>query len=134
MAHDMPRGARALATSAAFFFLVGGSAAQTLDGTDSEYVRFLEERSMLFQGQQLAEKVSGEGVQWLEDYSMPEPRELVSTASVWLLYYPGSVIPNPGQSVIGTWSDARFWDTIRDVGIELLHTNPVKRGGGMVGL
>ena len=133
MAHDMPRGARALATSAAFFFLVGGSAAQTLDGTDSEYVRFLEERSMLFQGQQLAEKVSGEGVQWLEDYSMPEPRELVSTASVWLLYYPGSVIPNPGQSVIGTWSDARFWDTIRDVGIELLHTNPVKRAGGIVG-
>jgi len=50
-----------------------------------------------------------------------------------LLYYPGSVITKPGQSVIGTWADPQFWDVVRDIGIELLHTNPVKRAGGIEG-
>jgi trehalose synthase len=100
---------------------------------DPDYIRFLEERSMLFQADQLDEAISGEGVQWRNDFGLPEPAELVKTASVWLLYYPGSVITKPGQSVIGAWADPEFWDTVRDIGIEALHTNPTQHAGGIRG-
>ena len=35
--------------------------------------------------------------------------------------------------MIGTWADPKFWDTLRDIGIDLLHTDPVERGGGIKG-
>jgi maltose alpha-D-glucosyltransferase/alpha-amylase len=98
-----------------------------------EYIKWLEERSMLFQSDKLDERISGEGVQWREDYGRPEPDTLVQAASVWLLYYPGSVIPSPGKSVIGTWAEPQFWAANRDVGIDLLHTNPTQRAGGVKG-
>ena len=93
-------------------------------------IQFLEENSMLFQADQLAERISGMGIQWREDFGHPEPLQLVQTASVWLLYYPGSVITREGESVIGTWADPQFWTANREVGIELLHTNPTQRAGG----
>ncbi len=104
---------------------------EPFSGQDTEYIRFLEERSMLFQADQVADRISGMGVQWREDFGQPEPAELVALASVWLLYYPGSVITRPGASVIGTWADPEFWAANRDVGIELLHTNPTQRAGGI---
>ena len=97
------------------------------------YIEFLEERSMLFQAEQQAEKISGEGVQWRNDYGLPQPTELVKTASVWLLYYPGSVIPKPGASVIGTWGQPELWQALQSLGVDLIHTNPVKRAGGIQG-
>jgi maltose alpha-D-glucosyltransferase/alpha-amylase len=66
-------------------------------------------------------------------FGSPQPKEAVKSASVWLLHYPGCVIPEPGKSVIASWADPNLWDTLRDVGIELLHTDPVERGGGIRG-
>ena len=100
---------------------------------DQEYIRWLEERSVLFQADQQDEAISGKGVQWREDYGRPEPAGLIDAASVWLLYYPGSVITSPGKSVIGTWADPRLWTANHDVGIELLRTNPIQRAGGVRG-
>ncbi len=96
-------------------------------------IRWLEERSMLHQARQQAAAVSGQGVQWRHPYGRPQPREVVRRASVWLLDYPGSVIPRPGRSVIATWADPELWDVLRDLGIDLLHTGPVKRAGGLKG-
>jgi maltose alpha-D-glucosyltransferase/alpha-amylase len=100
---------------------------------NQDYINFLEQRSMLFQADQEALKISGNGVQWRNNYGLPEPDQLVKTASVWVLYYPGSVIPAPGKSVIGTWADPQLWDAFQNIGIELLHTNPNKRAGGING-
>jgi maltose alpha-D-glucosyltransferase/alpha-amylase len=130
--HALTLLAAGLCISIAGSGLLSAQSAPPTAGTDP-YIQFLEERSMLFQAEQQAERISGEGVQWRNDYGKPEPGELVNTASVWLLYYPGSVIPKSGASVIGTWADPHFWDTMRDVGIDLIHTNPVKRAGGIRG-
>src|SRR3954469_23861022 len=73
-------------------------------------LRWLEERSMLRQARDAAAEVSGHGEQWRHPYGTPQPREAVRHASVWLLDYPGSVIPRPGQSVIATWADPGLWD------------------------
>jgi trehalose synthase len=99
----------------------------------ADYVNFLEQNSMLFQADQEADNISGMGVQWRADYGQPKPLQLVQQASVWLLYYPGSVIAKPGASVIGTWADPQFWSSAHDVGVQLLHTDPVERAGGLNG-
>src|SRR5438874_713140 len=87
---------------------------------DQAELRWLEERSMLRQARQAALAVSGRGVQWRHPYARPQPREAVARASVWLLDYPGSVITQPGRSVIATWGEPRLWDALRELGVELL--------------
>jgi maltose alpha-D-glucosyltransferase/alpha-amylase len=101
--------------------------------SDPDYLAWLEQRSMLYQARQVAHEVSGHGVQWRHPYGRPQPRQAVRHASVWLLDYPGSVVTRPGQSVIATWSDPHLWDVLRQTGIELLHTGPVNRAGGVEG-
>jgi maltose alpha-D-glucosyltransferase/alpha-amylase len=98
----------------------------------AEYVDWLERRSMLEQSRQLAPLVSGEGMQWRHEYAEPQPLALVQKASVWVLGYPGAVITPPGRSVIGTWGDPALWKAFDEIGIDLLHTGPVKRSGGIV--
>jgi trehalose synthase len=98
-----------------------------------EYLAFLEKHSMLHQASQVDELISGEGVQWRNDYGRPEPDTLKEAASVWLLYYPGSVITSPGESVIRTLADPQFWSANTEIGINLLHTNPTERAGGIRG-
>jgi maltose alpha-D-glucosyltransferase/alpha-amylase len=98
---------------------------------NAAYVSWLEERSMLFQARQQASQISGNGVQWRHRYGDPQPREAVKNASVWLLDYPGSVIPRPGKSVIATWGEPELWQALEQIGIDLLHTGPVKRAGGI---
>lgn len=98
-----------------------------------DYIDFLEQNSMLFQADQEASTISGEGVQWRHHYEDPEPAQFVQKASVWLLYYPGSVITKPNQSVLGLWGDTQFWDTLQNVGITAIHTNPIQRAGGIDG-
>src|SRR5437763_14498808 len=88
---------------------------------------------MLFQAGEEARLVSGRGVQWRHPYAEPRPRDVVKQASVWLLDYPGSVITRPGRSVIATWGDPAFWDALRDLGIDVLHTGPLNRAGGVSG-
>src|ERR1700687_4453217 len=78
-------------------------AAEERRETNRAYIRWLEERSMLFQAAEQAQLISGNGVQWRHAYGDPQPREAVKLASVWLLDYPGSVIVRPGKSVIATW-------------------------------
>jgi maltose alpha-D-glucosyltransferase/alpha-amylase len=97
------------------------------------YVRWLEERSMLHQAARHARAVSGSGVQWRHAYAEPQPRQVVRRAGVWLLDYPGSVIPRRGQSVLATWADPERWRALQSLGIELLHIGPVKRAGAIVG-
>jgi len=100
---------------------------------EQDYVSWLEEQSMLFQSREQALSISGSGEQWRHPYGKPQPRHAVQQASVWLLDYPGSVIPRPGKSVIATWGDKELWEALQQIGIELLHTGPIKRSGGVRG-
>ena len=98
-----------------------------------EYVDWLVRRSMLEQSRRQMPQVSGHGMPWRHEYASPQPRALVQKASVWVLGYPGSVVTRPGRSVIDTWGDPALWKAFDQIGIELLHTGPVKRAGGIVG-
>jgi trehalose synthase len=129
---------RLIPCPAAVLLLLGAVATVTLTASVGGQVpnpagdiAWLEERSMLRQARDAAAVVSGGPDQWRHPYGAPQPREAVRHASVWLLDYPGSVITAKGRSVIGTWADPGLWDVLRNLGIDLLHTGPVERAGGV---
>lgn len=88
---------------------------------------------MLRQARDAAATVSGRPDQWRHPYGTPQPREAVRHASVWLLDYPGSVVTREGRSVVATWADPALWDVLREMHVDLLHTGPVQRAGGVKG-
>ncbi len=96
------------------------------------YIQWLEERSMLHQAQLLARNYSGSSVQWHHPYGQPQPRAAVSRASVWFTAYPASTIAAaPGASVLSTLADERLWRAFQAIGIQGIHTGPMKRSGGV---
>ena len=108
--------------------------AQLSSAQDSpEYIQFLEQNSMLYQANLVADPISGNAVQWQEEFGLPKPEQLRELAPVWMLRYPLSTIPEDGKSVVGTWADPEFWAATNEVGIKMLRTNPVQRSGGLVG-
>jgi trehalose synthase len=98
-----------------------------------QYIQFLQQNSMIYEADQEADVISGQGVQWRHSYQTPEAGQLVTKSSTWLLDYPASVIPKPNTSVIGTWADSALWDNLQSLGIQLLHTDPIERAGGIEG-
>lgn len=103
-------------------------------GTDSSYIQWLEERSMLHQAQALAEHYSGNSAQWQRPYGTPQPRAASSRASVWFTAYPASTIAaSEGASVLTTLADQRLWSAFQSIGIQGIHTGPMKRSGGISG-
>ena len=100
---------------------------------DRAYVDWLEERSMLRQAARLAVEYSGHAAQWRHPYGQPQPRAASALASVWFTAYPASTITAPGRSVLATLGDTRLWRAFRAVGIQGMHTGPMKRAGGVSG-
>src|SRR5665213_2023820 len=56
----------------------------------STYIQWLEQRSMLYQADELARQYSGNSAQWQHPYGKPQPRAAVARASVWFTAYPAS--------------------------------------------
>ena len=111
------------------------AAAAAPANTDSAaYIQWLAERSMLHEAQELARQYSGNSNQWQHPYGTPQPRAAVSRASVWFTAYPASTIAAaPGTSVLATLADERLWRAFRAIGIQGIHTGPMKRSGGVTG-
>jgi trehalose synthase len=102
--------------------------------SESAYVHWLEERSMLHQAQALARRYSGNAIQWQHPYGVPQPRAAAARASVWFTAYPASTIgAAPGASVLSTLADERLWNAFQTIGVQAIHTSPLKRSGGVSG-
>ena len=102
-------------------------------GTNPTYVSWLLSESMLTDANTIARQFSGQGSMWQNPYADPNPRLAVDTASVWFTAYPLSLITRPGQSFLAALGDEELWSSFADIGIEAVHTGPVKRAGGISG-
>ena len=76
---------------------------------------------------------SGQGSMWQNPFANPDPRAAIEKASVWFTAYPISMITKPGTSFLGTLGDEDLWAAFEAIGIDGVHTGPVKKAGGLVG-
>ena len=102
--------------------------------TDIAYVQWLEQHSMLNRAEALAQHFAGNSDQWQHPYGTPQPRAASAKASVWFTAYPASTVASsPGASVLTTLADERLWAAFQAIGIQAIHTGPMKRSGGITG-
>ena len=52
---------------------------------------------------------------------------------VWFTAYPISLITRPGESFLDALGQEVLWDAFEHIGINAVHTGPVKRAGGIIG-
>ncbi|BBZ01594.1 trehalose synthase [Mycolicibacterium chitae] len=97
------------------------------------YVSWLLSQSMLADANTISQQFSGQGSMWQNPYATPMPRGAVETASVWFTAYPLSLITRPDESFLKAMADEAMWKAFADIGIEAVHTGPVKRAGGISG-
>jgi trehalose synthase len=100
---------------------------------NSAYVSWLLSQSMLADANEISQQFSGQGSMWQNPYATPSPRGAVETASVWFTAYPLSLITRPSESFLTALADDDMWKAFADIGIEAIHTGPVKRAGGISG-
>ena len=89
---------------------------------------------MLAQSSRLSEPLSGRGAQWQQAYGLARPGDLLELASVWFNAYPASLITRSGDSVIQGFADPELLKVLGEVGIEAIHTGPLKRAGSVDGM
>ncbi|MEU4419926.1 maltose alpha-D-glucosyltransferase [Actinoplanes sp. NPDC024001] len=106
---------------------------RTADGTNPSYVQWLVGQSMLADADVLGRQLSGQAIMWRNPYARPDARRALRTASVWFTAYPISLITRPGESFLGALGDDQLWQTFRKIGIDAVHTGPVKQAGGIRG-
>jgi trehalose synthase len=102
-------------------------------GSNPSYVAWLKQESMLNDANVIARQFVGRGSMFQNPFARPDPRAAIETASVWFTAYPISVIGRPGRSFLATLGDPELWETFQRIGIQGLHTGPVKRAGGIRG-
>ena len=124
-----------LSTVVVLFTLLFAGLFPAAPGTaDSDaYIRWLEERAMLPEAAELSRMVSGNGIQWRHPYALPQTEKLLQTASVWFTAYPPSTITREGESILQALGGEKLWATFREIGIQAMHTGPVRRAGGITG-
>jgi trehalose synthase len=97
------------------------------------YVSWLLSQSMLADANEISQQFSGQGSMWQNPYATPSPRGAVETASVWFTAYPLSLVTRPSESFLKAMADEEMWKAFAEIGIEAIHTGPVKRAGGITG-
>lgn len=97
------------------------------------YVRWLKKESMLQSANHLAAQYSGRGSMWRNPFGRPQPRAAVRRAGVWYTSYPAALITGPNQSILANLADEGLWEAFQEIGIQAIHTGPVKLSGGISG-
>jgi trehalose synthase len=102
-------------------------------GDNPAYVSWLVSQSMLADANEISQQFSGQGSMWQNPYATPNARGAVDTASVWFTAYPLSLITRPDESFLKAMADEAMWNAFAEIGIEAVHTGPVKLAGGLSG-
>ncbi len=102
-------------------------------GANPVYVQWLVEQSMLQDARLLGAQLTGAGSMWQNPFAQPNPRAAIAQASVWLTAYPSSFVTRAGHSFLATVADEQLWQVLHRIGIDAVHTGPVKQAGGLTG-
>jgi trehalose synthase len=100
---------------------------------DTEYVEWLVEQSMLHNAKKFATRYAGQARLWQQPYAETRPRAASAQASVWFTAYPAAIVTRDGESVLQTLGSDQLWSALSAIGIQGVHTGPMKLAGGMRG-
>src|SRR5919206_3386157 len=100
---------------------------------DTDYVNWLVEQSMLHNAKKLASRYAGRPRLWQQPYAETRPRAASALASVWFTAYPASIVTRAGESVLQMLGDDQLWKALSTIGIQGVHTGPMKLAGGICG-
>jgi trehalose synthase len=100
---------------------------------DTEYVDWLVEQSMLHTARKLASRYAGQGRLWQQPYAETRPRAASALASAWFTAYPAAVVTRAGETVLQALGDDKLWRALSAIGIQGVHTGPMKLAGGIRG-
>lgn len=100
---------------------------------DTDYVDWLVEQSMLDNAKKLATRYAGQARLWQHPYADTRPRAASTQASVWFSAYPAAIVTREGESVLQTLGDDQLWRALSAIGIQGMHTGPMKLAGGIRG-
>ena len=68
-----------------------------------------------------------------EPVRAPGPARGGRPRDVWFTAYPLSFVTRTDETYLSALADRRLWDAFRRIGIDALHTGPVKMAGGLNG-
>ena len=97
------------------------------------YIDWLQQESMLARGGAVASQFAGAGGMSQRQFAESNPRAAIDKASVWFTAYPVSMITRAGGSFLGTLAGEDLWRAFEAIGVDAVHTGPVKRAGGITG-
>jgi trehalose synthase len=97
------------------------------------YLEWLISQSMLNDANELARQLSGSGSMLQNPFAHPDPRAAIRRAGVWFTAYPLSFVTRPDQSFLAALAEDTLWEAFATIGIEAVHTGPVKKAGGLDG-
>ena len=97
------------------------------------YVDWLKSESMLSDANEIARQLSGSGSMLQNPFAHPDPRAAISRAGVWFTAYPLSFVTREGESFLAGLGEDLLWEAFAKIGIDAVHTGPVKRAGGLDG-
>jgi hypothetical protein len=100
---------------------------------DRGYVEWLQQESMLARGAAVATQFAGSGGMSQRSFAQSNPRAATEKASVWFTAYPISMITRAGESFLRMLADEDLWRLFEAIGVDAVHTGPVKRAGGISG-
>lgn len=103
------------------------------NGRNFTYVQWLKRNSMLIDAATQARSYSGKASLWQNPYAKPQPRRAIQKASVWFTAYPLSTITKPKDTILQSLADPALWETFQTIGIQAVHTGPMKLAGGIKG-
>ena len=103
------------------------------DARNPAYVTWLLEQSMLIDAKMMARQLAGNHLMWSNSYAEPDPRSAVQKTSVWYTAYPLSHITGKGTSFLAALGSEELWEAFEQIGIDGLHTGPLKLAGGISG-
>ncbi len=100
---------------------------------DPDYIAWLVDQSMLHNAKARAMRYAGQSRLWQRPYAEARPRAASAIASVWFTAYPPSIITADGTSVLAALGHADLWHSLSSIGVQAIHTGPMKRAGGIKG-
>jgi trehalose synthase len=88
---------------------------------------------MLLKHDSLVNSYAGQSGQWQHAYGLSRPADFLKQGSVWFAAYPDALVGGPGAKALDILASPQLNKLLSDVGVEAIHTGPMKRSGSISG-